>query len=135
MIGENCTVLELRGPGAKDGYGQVADGATGALIWSGRAPATMRTVRRSKKEEAQSGGSASGERTTRIEVDQLIIRRLAGVSIDSIVVGEQAKGTTVLVEDRRTGTTVTKRRRVVGVDNRAAGTNVDAIRLDLADER
>lgn len=135
MIGENCVVLELRGPGTEDGYGQVADEATGPLIWSGRAPATIRTVRRQQKTQSNTSQAASGERTTRVEADMLVIRRLAGVPFDQLAVGEQAKGTTVLVEDRRTGTTQTTRRRVVALDNRAGGLAVDAIRLELADER
>lgn len=130
MVGENAVLLAINPPGTVDAYGDVA--TAGTASWTGRVPACLtrsRKVAAAMKTERGTGGEM-----TLIEADVLIIRRAHAAPVSELP-GDQSRATTILVEDRRTDTPVTKRFRVVGVDNRAAGTIADGLRLTLADER
>lgn len=122
MIGENAALLELNGPGTPDSYADVP--TKGPSLWSGRAPAYLKRERRR---------TVSGGEVILVERDVLTVRRETGAPPIEVP-GDQQGATTVLVEDRRS-TPVTRRFRVISVDNRAAGTIADAIRLELTDER
>lgn len=124
VIGENAVLLKVNAAGAIDGTGDAA--AVGAELWSGSAPAHL------DREVEQ---RTTGDETTPVEKDVLFVRRGYGVPFDQIVTGDQWHATTVLVEDRRTGTAVQRRFRVVRADYETSGTVSDGIRLELDDER
>lgn len=124
MIGENATLLDISAPGALDKYRKAT--GVGAVQWSGRAPVALKSTHR----RVVSAGNV-----TRVEIDVLIIRRVTGVPVTAIVAGDEGKGSTVLVEDRRGPAPVKVRYRVVATENRSAGTSLDSARLELADER
>lgn len=126
MVGENCTVVDVRRPGALDRYGDVSDPSDASPIWEGRVPAHIR------REEIH---GTESNRSTRLERDVLYIRGAYGVPVSEITPGDQKSGSTVLVDDLRGSTTVRRRFRVVKVSNRAAGTIADSVRLELDDER
>lgn len=123
MFGDNAVLTQINGPGTIDRAGDVE--TAGTAIWTGRAGACLQ--RRDRRVVTPEG-------MTLVEADVLIVPRSSGAPVSELA-GDQARATTVVVEDRRTGTAVTRRFRVVGVENRAAGTMVDSVRLELDDER
>lgn len=123
MTGENALLLEVAGPGTPDEYGDVATG--GAATWTGRVPAHL--IRERSRQ-------VSGGAVVSVERDVLVVLGSHGAPVGAVP-GDQAQATTVLVEDRRTQTPVTRRFRVIAAENRAAGTPADSLRLELADER
>lgn len=119
----NATLLDMTGAGSPDRSGDVTN--EGAAVWSGRARGYLRRERR----RAVTGGGM-----TLIEGDTLFVPTPARALL-AAVPGDQSTGTTVLVEDHRGPTAVTRRFRVVGVQHSAAGTPVDSLRLELDDAR
>lgn len=123
MFGENAVLTAIKAPGTPDDYGDVA--TAGTAVWTGSVPCYLRRTRR----RVMSAGAM-----TLLNADQLFVRRTTGAPVLEIA-GDQLQGTTVSVTDNRTGTPVSRSFRVVAVDNRAGGTSVDAVRLELDDER
>lgn len=123
MTGENAALLEINTAGTPDAYGDVT--TKGTSEWAGRVPAHLKRVRR----RVVSGGTV-----TPVEMDVLVVLRSHGVAAPSPP-GDQQAADTLLVEDQRGPAPVTRRFRVVGVEDRAAGTDVDSWRAELADER
>lgn len=120
--GENCVLLEVRGAGAPDAYGDVP--AAGETTWQGRAPAFIRRRRRM----ATTNGLA-----TLVERDELVVRLQEGVH-RAVRPGDRTIADTILVEDLRGVEPETRTFRVAGATVRAGGgTPADSLLLELAD--
>lgn len=117
----NAVLLSVAPAGAVDGYG-VAQAAP--AVWEGRAPGYLKRGTRA----ASSRGQA-----VNVSVDVLVVLRSVAVPVLPQA-GASWEGWTVTVEDRRTTEPVTRRFRVSGMENRAAGTIADSFRVELADE-
>lgn len=129
----NAVVTALSGPGVPDRSGDVT--AAGPDAWMGRCPAYLSRVRSRVVTKDQAPGS-DGQRVQLATVyeDTLVIQRPPSPLL-AAVPGDDSGGWTVVVEDRRSPTVVTKRFRVVLVDHRAMGGPADSLKLGLDDEQ
>lgn len=127
----NAFLLDISAAGTIDDYGDAA--AAGSPAWTGRVPCYI--TRRRKTSSALRTQRGGGGEMTLEEHDTLVVKRIAGAPVIEAP-GDQATGTTVLIEDRRDPRNVVSRRfRVIDVDNRASGTPADGLRLTLTDGR
>lgn len=127
----NAVLTKITGaPTAVDSYGDpTADGAT---VWQGRAPGYLKRTKRADQSSTQqipitTAGAQEGAGRT----DTFVMLARDAPVIE--VAGTDWEASEVTIEDRRTGTPVTKTYRVIGTDHRAAGTIVDSLRLELED--
>lgn len=116
----NAVLTAVEAPGALDAYAVAAD--AGEVKWNGHQAGYLTRGKKSVKR---------GDLRETVEFDVLILQGIPPVEINP---GEQAKGDTLIIEDRRMGV-VAKRFRVVAIDVRAVGSSVDSTRLELDDER
>lgn len=121
MIFTNAALVEIARPGPLQGNG---DPGEPVVVWSGAAGGYLKRIRR----QAISGG-------VNVEVKRDTFTLLNSVGAPVL---EQAGGDweayTVVIEDRRTSVRARRRFTVRGMENRAAGTPVDSIRLELDSE-
>ena len=118
----NAFLLELRGPGAMDRYGEVV--GQGSVIWSG---ALESQLLRTRHTEITSAGN------TPVETDVLIVRKPPKLVAEAYP-GDQGRGMTVLVRDERTATPVTTEFRLTATEHRGIG-EAESVRFELDDER
>lgn len=115
---DNAVLTQIAAPGPLDTNG---DPGTPVPVWTGRAPGYLKRVRRSVL--------ANGVQV-RINVDIFTI--LSSVGAPPLeVAGADWEAHTVVIDDMRTGTVVTRRFTVNGMENRVGGTIVDSLRLEL----
>lgn len=117
----NAALLEIARPGALDDSG---DPGTPVAVWTGRAAGYLKRERIS---EVRDGVQAD------VRKDVFIILRATGAPALEAA-GPDWEASTVVIEDQRTPTPVARRWSVVAMENRAAGTTVDSIRLELDTE-
>lgn len=122
MLLTNAVLTKIETPGPLTDEG---DPGTPVAAWTGRAAGYLKRVARQEV--------SGGEQIT-VKEDVFILLRSTGAPIVETA-GPDWEATTVVIEDRRTPTPVTRRFTVDGMENRAAGTPVDSIRLQLANER
>lgn len=123
----NATLTEIRGPGTIDLHGRRT--ADGAVLWTGRAAAYLKRVRRMVLTTGMREGMQTGVQAM-AKTDVLWLLGSTGAPVVEQA-GPDWEGSTVTVEDNRTGTPVTRVFQVLGMENRAAGTIVDNVRLEL----
>lgn len=116
----NATLTEIHDPGPVDRSGKRQ--GDGNLVWSGM----LRCYLRRASKMVTVGGNLN-----RVEFDQLVIR---GRIPASIGIGSDFAGSVLTVSDERDGTIIRKFR-AAGIEKLAAGTAVDSVRIELADER
>jgi hypothetical protein len=118
----NAVLTAISGPGAPDAYG---DPGTPGSLWSGRARGYLKRVRKT----VVSGGE-------QVEVRRDIFTILASAGAPVLeVAGPDWEATTVTIEDHRGTSPVTRSFAVVMMENRAAGTSLDSVRLELDTEK
>lgn len=135
MWGENAVLIDVSSASASDdGYGDPT--APGSVVWSGRAPCTLRRRRDLNPVALPSGRISGGGRAdvqTMVETDELIVRTATGVTT-AITAGGRETGFTVLVEDRRDRANITQHRYTVrSVQLRAGATPGQSLSLLLGD--
>lgn len=118
----NAVLLAINGPGSPDRYG---DPGGPSVLWTGRAPGYLKRTRRTV---------VSGGEQIDVRRDVFIILRTAGAPV-SEVAGPDWEATTVTIEDLRDTAPVTRTFNVTQMENRAAGTSVDSVRLELDNEK
>lgn len=117
----NAYLTEITGAGGPDEYG---DPGAGTSLWTGRAPGYLKRVRKT---------IVSGGQEVLVRRDLFIILAGAGAPVLEVA-GPDWEATTVTIEDQRDPTPVTRIFSVVAMENRAAGTVVDSVRLELDHE-
>lgn len=117
----NAVLTQIASPGPLDRHG---DPGAPVVTWTGRAPGYLKRTRRS----VLSGGAQ-----VRVVVDTFTVLATAGAPA-SQVAGADWEASTVVIEDRRSSTPISRRFRVAAMENRAAGTRVDSVRLELEGE-
>lgn len=117
----NAILTAITGPGSPDDYG---DPGAGGALWQGRAAGYLKRVSKT---------IVSGGREVRVRRDIFTILATAGAPVLEVA-GADWEATTVTIEDRRGSTPVTRSFRVGAMENRAAGTSLDSVRLELDDE-
>ncbi len=117
----NAVLTEIATPGPLAPNGDPGDPVS---VWTGRASGYLKRVRRS----VLSGGAQ-----VRVATDTFTILTSAGAPA-AMVAGPDWEASTVVIEDRRASTPVVRRFTVAAMENRAAGTSVDSIRLELEGE-
>ncbi|HZP14702.1 MAG TPA: hypothetical protein VFA96_02680 [Nocardioides sp.] len=118
----NATLQEIRGPSPIDGYGNPT--GQGPVLWAGSANGYLKRARRQRKQ--------SGEADRGLTDTFTILRTALAGALE--VAGPAWEATTVVIADQRTGTTIRRRFSVRGMENRAAGTIADSVRLELTGE-
>lgn len=122
MVGPTNAILrEIANPGPVDRNG---DPGTPVAVWSGLARGYLKRVRRTV---------VSGGQNVNVHRDIFTILALAGAPALEQA-GPDWEASTVVIEDRRGSSPVTRRFTVTAMENRAAGTLVDSIRLELDSE-
>lgn len=117
---DNATLIEIASPGPLADNG---DPGTPVAVWTGRAGGYLKRARKNVR---------SSESQVRVEVITFtLLRTVAPEVADLIVAGSDDEASTVVIEDNRTPTTSTLRYRVNAAENRAAGTIVDSLKLEL----
>jgi hypothetical protein len=116
-----AVLLEIAGPGALDDSG---DPGAPVPVWTGRAAGYLKRERRSV---VRDGNQVD------VRQDIFLILRAAGAPVLESA-GPDWTASTLVIEDRRTPTAVTRRFTVTAMENRAAGTAVDSIRVELDTE-
>lgn len=123
----NAYLTKITAAGAPDRYG---DPAAGSDLWTGRAAGYLKRVHRTALSPGLQIAGTSTSQQTMVKVDVFTILNTAGAPILEAA-GPDWEATTVTIEDRRTATPVTRTFRVTAMENRAAGTIVDSVRLEL----
>jgi hypothetical protein len=116
----NALLLEVRAPGAIDRTGAVG---VGTVLWTGRAGGYLKRQRAQTK---RSGEEDKGR------MDTFTILRSQAPVLEQA--GPNWKATTILVEDHRGQTPVQRHFTVQGMEDRAVGSIVDSVRLELSNE-
>lgn len=119
---QNAVLVGIAQPSPVDAYGDPA--GTGDLLWAGTAAGYLKQ---------SSGTVVSGGQQVTVAKNVLWIRDLAGVPVIETP-GARWAGSTITVDDMRTGTPVRRRFTVRHMTHAAAGTSVDNLRLELSDE-
>ena len=119
---ENAVLAGIAKPGQVDEYGDPA--GNGDLLWAGAAPGYLRRSR---------GTVVSGGQQVQVISDRFVIRDLAGVPVVETP-GARWAGSTVTIDDMRTGVAVRRQFTVQAMVHSATGSSVDSLRLDLTDE-
>lgn len=114
----NATLVEIARPGPLSPNGDDGEPVT---VWSGRAKGYLKRVRRSV---------ISGGVNVAVKRDLFTLLQSAGAPVVEQA-GADWEAYTVVIEDERTSLTERRRFTVRGMENRAAGTIVDSIRLEL----
>lgn len=123
----NAILLEIRAPGALDIHGRQA--GDGPVAWTGRAACYLKRIRKlAASNEAVTGGIPAVQTVKKTDV--LWLLNNAGVPLVEQA-GPDWEGSTITVLDQRTTTPVTRVFKVLAMENRAAGTIVDNVRLEL----
>lgn len=117
----NALLTAISSAGSPDEYG---DPGAGAALWSGRAAGYLKRVSKT---------IVSGGREVSVRRDIFTILNRAGAPVLEEA-GPDWEATTVTIEDLRQAAPVTRTFRVLAMENRAAGTDVDSVRLELDDE-
>lgn len=117
----NAVLRAINGPSTPDRYG---DTGTGDPVWEGEARGYLKRSRRT----VISGGAEMPVRR-----DVLTVLNTQGAPVLELA-GADWEASTVTVEDQRTADPVTRVFRVVAMENRAAGTIADSVRLELGEE-
>jgi hypothetical protein len=117
----NAMLVEIARPGPLTGNG---DPGEPVQVWSGRVAGYLKRTRR----QVISGGIS-----VNIHRDVFTLLRTQGAPVVEEAGGDWS-AYTVILEDNRTPTTQRRRFTVRGMENRAAGTPVDSIRLELDTE-
>lgn len=114
----NATLTEIAQPGP---LGPNGDPGDPVVVWSGRARGYLKRLRRTV---------ISGGQDVRLKRDIFTVLNSAGAPPVETA-GPDWEACTVVIDDERELTTRTRRYAVRGAENRAAGTPVDSIRLEL----
>jgi hypothetical protein len=114
----NATLTEIAQPGPLAANGDPGDPV---VVWSGRARGYLKRLRRTV---------ISGGEDVRLKRDIFTILNTAG-SPPVETAGPDWEACTVVIDDERETETKTRRFTVRGAENRAAGTPVDSVRLEL----
>lgn len=117
----NAVLVEIAAPGPLDDSG---DPTVPVAVWTGRAAGYLKRERRSV---------VRGGNQVDIRQDVFIILRTTGAPA-VVSAGPNWTAHTLVIEDRRTTIPVTRRFTVTAMENRAAGTSVDSIYLELDTE-
>jgi hypothetical protein len=117
----NAVLTQIAAPGdlARNG-----DPGTPVEVWAGRAAGYLKRTRKS----VLSGGAQ-----VRVVTDVFTILASSGAPVIEIA-GADWEASTVVIEDQRTAVPVVRRFGVAAMENRAAGTIVDSVRLELEGE-
>lgn len=126
----NSFLLEISGPGVPDDYGEVTAAANAS--WVGAARGYLQEINRT----ITTGGSGSQQHTdlTPVRVTVFTVRRTEGAPAIEAV-GDDARGSTVVIRDHRVTPPVDRRFRVTAMENRCIGSYADSVRLELDDEQ
>ena len=119
---QNAVLVGIAQPSPVDAYGDPA--GTGDLLWAGTAAGYLRRSR---------GTVVSGGQQVQVISDRFVIRDLAGVPVVETP-GARWAGSTVTIDDMRTGVAVRRQFTVQSMVHAATGSSVDSLRLDLTDE-
>lgn len=115
----NATLTAIATPGSPDRNG---DPTTGTPIWTGAAPGYLTRIDRTILND--------GQQTT-VKLDVFALPRTVGAAILEVA-GPDWTATTVTIEDRRNPDAIASFTfRVRAMEQRAAGTALDHIRLEL----
>lgn len=117
----NAVLVSITGPGSPDAYG---DTITGTVVWSGRAAGYLKRVHKT---------IVSGGQEVDVRRDIFTILNTAGAAVLEVS-GADWEATTVVIDDLRGPSPVRRRFTVVAMENRAAGTPLDSVRLELDTE-
>lgn len=117
----NATLIEIARPGTLAANGDPGEPVT---VWTGRARGYLKRTRR----QALSGGVSIAVRK-----DTFTLLASQGAPVIEQAGGD-LEAYTVVVADERTSIIQQRRFTVRGMENRAAGTIVDSIRLELDHE-
>jgi hypothetical protein len=129
----NVTILELRGPGTVDGYGEVDDNETGSVQWTGEVGGHLRRSREFGTGNRTTDVTSTGG--TVVEADEIAILRAELPESVLTQAGGEGVGWTVLFDDLRTGSAVRRRARVSGVVTEGDGFLADKVVLQLEEEQ
>lgn len=130
MTATNAVLTKITGAGAPDRYG---DPGAGQVLWSGRAAGYLKRVRRSVLSMRLSVEGSGGGVQTDVRVDIFTILASASAPVVEVA-GPDWEATTVEIEDQRTSPPVVRTFTVTAMENRAAGTIADSVRLELDQE-
>lgn len=119
----NAVLTQITSAGSPDAYG---DPTAGTVLWTGRAPGYLKRQRGTRL-------GANGQQVD-ARADTFTILNTAGAAILEAA-GADWEATTVTIEDQRTSPPVTRTFTVRAMENRAAGTIVDSVRLELDHEQ
>lgn len=122
----NSFLVEIRSAPSVDENGDQAD--LGVLLWAGQAGAYLSRKRRTQGRQRM--GTDAGAQSVEVDTDVLWITDLEGVPVIESP-GARWKGSQVTVDDCRTATPVRRRFTVRAMEHRAAGLDVDNVRLEL----
>lgn len=126
----NATLVAIHAPGriAPDGNTTV-----GPPIWQGHALGWLRRIR---LQTTVTAGTPNGraEQAVTAQRDELIVRTVGdAVAVAQVIAGADWEASTVVIDDQRGPVSIRRRWTVVGVDQRAAGTIADSVRIELDD--
>lgn len=123
----NAVLTGISTPGALDSHGRPTSSST---VWTGEATGYLKRIHRAVPMHR---GSQSGVPTGAEIVKTDVFWILGGAGAPPAeVAGADWEGSTVTIIDQRTSPPVTRTFRVVGMENRAIGSPVDNVRLELA---
>lgn len=117
----NAVLVAITGPGEPDAYG---DTAAGTALWEGRAPGYLKRENRTV---------VSGGAQVDVKRDIFTILATAGAPVEEIS-GPDWEATTVTIDDLRSALPQRRTFTVTAMENRAAGTTLDSVRLELDTE-
>jgi hypothetical protein len=117
----NATLTAIAAPGP---LGPSGDPGTPVTVWQGRAKGYLKRIRRQV---------VSGGQSVDLKRDIFTLLNSEGAPVIEQA-GADWEGSTVVIADERTPTLQERRYVVRGMENRAAGTPADSIRLELAEE-
>lgn len=120
-VNVNSVLIEIRGAAQVDGYGQPT--VPGAVLWAGSAPGYLKRARKQRTGELEGPGKTDTFTILRTALGSVLEQ--AGASWDA---------TTVVILDQRTSPSQQRRFTVQGMEDRAVGSVVDSVKLDLAAE-
>lgn len=116
---ENAVLTKITAPGTVDRYGDPT--TAGGALWTGRAAGYLKRIRRTVL--------SSGQQVA-VKLDVFTILDSAGAPALQVA-GPDWEASTVIIEDHRTATPAIKTFRVVQMEHRQAGLDVDSVRIEL----
>lgn len=129
-VTSNSVLTEIRAPALPDRYGNVVPG-DGDVLWSGSVAAYLKRVRTSRSSAKRTVAGSDGAPQTLTKTDTLWVLASAGAPVFQVA-GPDWEGTTITVEDQRSGSSVAHSFVVLAMENRVGGTAVDNVKLELA---